>query len=113
MSAALLLTALFLAIFGVVFVALGLSNERAYWRQRDPAGRPQGASLADITKRTWFYAVHGRRPSLRVAAIGIVLLWVALALAVLGVVARLLGLIARRGRRAWILTGGPCGYSRR
>lgn len=36
-----LVFAIALAAFGVLFVLLGMSNERAYWSQRDPSGDPR------------------------------------------------------------------------
>ena len=60
MSAALLLTGLFLALFGVAFVALGLVNERSYWSQRDPSAAPgsEGVRLPDLVRQAWPYALR-------------------------------------------------------
>ena len=93
MTAALLLTALFLALFGIAFVVLGLVNEKSYWSQRDPSAVPgsEGVRLPELTRHFWDYAVHGKRPSLRIGGIGIVLILIAAVCAVLGLLTRLAG----------------------
>jgi hypothetical protein len=90
MSAALLLTGLFLALFGIAFLALGLMNERSYWAQRDPSAAPgsEGVRLATMVRQAWPLALRGKRPSLRIGGIGVILV-------VLGVVFAVAGLIAR------------------
>ena len=79
--------AVVLALFGLAFVMLGMSNERAYWSQRDPSGDPrtEATPFAAILKRTWHYATGEYRAPLRVVAIGIVMWWLAIACAVVAV----------------------------
>jgi hypothetical protein len=90
MSAALLLTGLFLALFGIAFVVLGLVNERSYWAQRDPSATPgsEGVRLPDLVRHAWPYALRGKRPSLRIGGIGVILV-------VLGAVFAVVGLLVR------------------
>jgi len=83
-----LVFAIVLAIFGTLFVALGLSNERAYWSQRDTHGDPRrdATKFRAIVKQTWHFAAGEYRAPLRVAAIGVLLLWVAVACLVIGLI---------------------------
>ena len=50
----LLIFAVVLAIFAAAFILLGMSNERAYWSQRDPTGdaRKDATPLSAIAKNT-------------------------------------------------------------
>lgn len=86
-AAVVLLTlAVVLAVFGTVFVALGMSSERAYWSQRDPAGDParEATSLGTVVRRAFPLAVSDSRAPLRIAAIGVVMWWIAVGCAVVG-----------------------------
>ena len=82
-----LVFAIALAVFGVLFVLPGMSNERAYWSQRDPSGDPrtEATPLSAVVKNTWHYATGEYRAPLRVVAIGIVMWWLAIACAVVAV----------------------------
>ena len=81
-----------LALFGVAFIALGMSNERAYWSQRDPQGDPRrdATPLAQIIKRAGHFAAGEYRAPLRVAAIGVIMIWMAVASAVIGLLVEVL-----------------------
>jgi len=76
-----------LALFGIAFIALGMSNERAYWSQRDPQGDPRrdATSLTQIFKRAGHFAAGEYRAPLRVAAIGVIMIWIAIVSTVIGV----------------------------
>ena len=86
-----LVFAIVLAIFGTLFVVLGLSNERAYWSQRDTHGDPRrdATKFRAIVRQTWHFAAGEYRAPLRVAAIGVLLWWVALACLVIGIIIEL------------------------
>ena len=86
-----LIFAVVLAIFAAAFIMLGMSNERAYWSQRDPSGdaRRYATPLAEIAKRTLHYAAGEYRAPLRVVAIGVLMWWVALACLILSIVVQL------------------------
>ncbi len=80
--------AIVLALFAIAFIALGMSNERAYWSQRDPSGDPrtEATPLRTVFRRAWHYATGEYRAPLRVAAIGVVMLWLALACLIITIV---------------------------
>ena len=88
----LIILAICLAAFGIAFIALGMANERAYWSQRDPQGDPRrdATPLAKVVKRAGHYAAGEYRAPLRVAAIGVIMIWMAIASAVIGVLVELL-----------------------
>jgi hypothetical protein len=81
----LIILAIVLALFGIAFIALGLSNERAYWAQRDPSGdsRAEATGLASVVTRAGRLAFSEARAPLRVAAIGVLMCYLALAFAVI------------------------------
>ena len=85
-----LVFAIVLAIFGTLFIALGLSNERAYWSQRDTHGDPRrdATKFRAIVKQTWHFAAGEYRAPLRIAAIGVLLSWAAVACLVIGLIIR-------------------------
>lgn len=85
-----LIFAIVLAIFAVAFILLGMSNERAYWSQRDPSGDPrrEATPLSSIFAHTMHFAAGEYRAPLRVVAIGILMLWIALACLVLAILLR-------------------------
>ena len=89
---ALWMFALFLFLFGVVFDLLGMNSERSYWRQRDPSGnaRADATPLAHVVARAGHYAAGEYRAPLRVAAIGVLLWYVALGFAVIALVVTVL-----------------------
>jgi hypothetical protein len=85
--------ALVLAVFGLVFVLLGLNSERAYWAQRDPTGdaRTDATKLPAIIRRAGHFAAGEYRAPLRITAIGVLLCEIGLAFAVVALIARLAG----------------------
>ena len=87
----LLIFAIVLAIFAAAFILLGMSNERAYWSQRDPSGdaRRDATPLAAIAKHTLHYAAGEYRAPLRVVAIGVLMWWIALGCLILSILAQL------------------------
>ena len=82
------LVSIFLAVFGVGFTAFGLSSERAYWSQRDPSGeaRRQATRLTAIASRAPHFAFGEFRAPLRIAAIGVLMVYLAVAVAILAAV---------------------------
>lgn len=76
--------AILLALFGLAFTALGLANERAYWSQRDPSGDPKhdATGLRVVIKNTWHYATGDVRATLRVAAIGVLMIYIGIGFAI-------------------------------
>lgn len=76
------------AIFGVAFIWTGLNGERGYWAQRDPHGnsRADATKLPVIIRNAFKYAVGEVRAPLRIAAIGILLVYVAIFFAVLAII---------------------------
>lgn len=77
-----------LLVFGAVFAFLGMSNERAYWLQRDPKGDPthEATPFGTILRNPFRISAAETRASLRVAAIGVVMWWFALAAFVITIV---------------------------
>lgn len=88
----LLIFAIVLGLFGVAFAALGLSNERAYWSQRDPSGdsRAEATHLGTIIRRAGKLAVGEVRAPLRVAAIGVLMCYLALGFGVIALLTAVL-----------------------
>ena len=74
-----LIIAIVLALFGIAFVFLGMSSERAYWFQRDPHGDPanEATPFAGVAKRSFSIAFSDTRAPLRIAAIGVIMWWCA------------------------------------
>ena len=68
-------------IFGLVFVLFGMSSERGYWSERDPSGDAQKAATGfhTVYHRAFKIAAGEYRAPLRIAAIGVVLWYFALA----------------------------------
>ena len=81
--------ALMLFLFGAAFVVLGMSNERAYWSQRDPSGdsRTDATKLSGIIRRSGHFAAGEYRAPLRIVAIGVLMCELAIAFAVIAVIA--------------------------
>lgn len=79
---------LFLFIFGVVFVLLGMNSERGYWVQRDPTGdaRTEATRLSSIIRRSGHFASGEYRAPLRIAAIGVLMCEVAIGFAVVALI---------------------------
>jgi len=69
-----------LAIFGGLFAKVGQRGERGYWSQRDPSGNAasEATPLRVVAKHTWRYADSDVRAPLRIMAIGLLMLWLAL-----------------------------------
>lgn len=75
--------AIALAIFGLVFVLLGLSSERNYWSQRDPSGnaKKDATKFSKVYANAFKYATGEFRAPLRIAAIGVIQWYLAVACA--------------------------------
>jgi hypothetical protein len=84
--------AIFLAGFGAAFAYFGMSSERAYWYQRDPQGDPahEATPFSAVARRAFRLSAAETRAPLRIAAIGVVLWWVALGCLLVAVLAWLL-----------------------
>jgi hypothetical protein len=84
--------AIVLAVFALVFVLVGANGERGYWSQRDPSGnaRKEATKVSAIAARPWRYASGEYRAPLRIMAIGVVMLELAV---VSAIVALLVGII--------------------
>ena len=82
-----------LVAFGVVFVLLGQNSERAYWAQRDPSGdaRRDATSLGTIARRAGHFAAGEYRAPLRITAIGVLMVEIAIAFAVVALIVTLAG----------------------
>lgn len=80
-----------LAGFGIAFIALGMSNERAYWSQRDPSGdaRQDATRLSSVIRSAGRLAAGEVRAPLRVAAIGVLMCYLAAGFALVGVLVSL------------------------
>ena len=76
--------ALALLLFGSVFVFLGLSSERNYWTQRDPSGnaKQDATKFAKVYANAFKYAAGEYRAPLRIAAIGVIQWYLAIACAI-------------------------------
>lgn len=87
-----LVLALVLFVFGALFAYQGMSNEKAYWTQRDPQGyhRGEATPFARVIANPWRLAFSDDRAPLRVAAIGVVLWWLAVVCLVVAVLIWLL-----------------------
>ena len=68
--------AIVLAIFGVLFVAVGMASERSYWMQRDPSGDAarEATRLSVVIRHAGRLATGEIRAPLRIAAIGVILI---------------------------------------
>lgn len=86
MAQVLLITGIVLVVLGVVLLLAGRSGERGYWLQRDTtevAGQDD-TTLGEVAKHLGEYAVRGRRPSLRIMAISMILVIIGAVCAVVG-----------------------------
>ena len=81
--------AIILALFGIAFTALGLSSERTYWSQRDPSGNPraEATKLHVVIRKAWSLATGDGRAPLRIAAIGVLMVYLAIAFAIAALIA--------------------------
>lgn len=77
---------LFLVLFGIAFAVLGMNSERSYWAQRDTHGDPRkdATPFSTIVKRAGKYATGEFRAPLRIAAIGVILIYIGIAFFILG-----------------------------
>jgi len=71
---------IFLALFGLGFTLYGMSSEKAYWYQRDPQGNPsrEATPFRKVYTHAFAIAFSDDRAPLRIAAIGIVLVYLAI-----------------------------------
>ena len=83
-----LILAIALAVFGAVFAYLGMSSERAYWMQRDPSGDPtrESTPFSRVARGAFRIAAAETRAPLRIAAIGVIMWWLALAALLLALI---------------------------
>lgn len=83
--------AIFIFIFGVVFVLLGMNSERGYWVQRDPTGdaRKEATPLGKVIRHAGHFAAGEYRAPLRIAAIGVLMCEVAVGLAIIALITTL------------------------
>ncbi len=79
--------AIFLVLFGLAFFVLGLNSERNYWSQRDPSGDPRkdATPAGKVLKNAFHYETGEYRAPLRIAAIGVVLFYLAAVCAVIAI----------------------------
>ena len=77
--------AIVLAIFGVLFVVVGMASERSYWMQRDPSGDAarEATRLSVIIRHAGRLATGEIRAPLRIAAIGVILIVLAVVSAII------------------------------
>lgn len=83
-----LILGIFLVLFGVGFALYGMSSEKAYWFQRDPQGNParEATPFRRVYTHAFAIAVSDERAPLRIAAIGVVLVYLGIASLVLSAV---------------------------
>ncbi|MDI1290645.1 MAG: hypothetical protein PSX37_11940 [bacterium] len=91
LSLVLWMFAIFIFIFGVVFVLLGMNSERGYWVQRDPTGdaRTEATPLRTVVRKSGHFAAGEYRAPLRIAAIGVLMCEAAVVLAVIALITTL------------------------
>ena len=79
--------AIALVAFGIAFILLGLSSERGYWSQRDPSGnaRHEATKFSVVFGNALRYASGEYRAPLRIAAIGVIMWYIAAIFAVLAI----------------------------
>jgi hypothetical protein len=83
-----LLLGIFLILFGIGFALFGMSSEKAYWFQRDPHGNParEATPFRKVYTHAFAIAVSDERAPLRIAAIGVVLVYLGIASLIAAVV---------------------------
>lgn len=76
-----LILGIFLILFGLGFAFYGMSSEKAYWFQRDPHGNParEATPFRKVYTHAFTIAVSDERAPLRIAAIGVVLIYLGIA----------------------------------
>ncbi len=84
LSIVLWMFALALAVFGVLFILVGLNSERGYWSQRDPSGnaRTEATPLAQVFRHEWHFATGEYRAPLRITAIGLLIVEIGVVFAI-------------------------------
>ncbi|MFM9135758.1 MAG: hypothetical protein ACKOT0_10085 [bacterium] len=67
----------FLILFGVGFALYGMSSEKAYWFQRDPHGNPahEATPFRRVYTHAFAIAFSDERAPLRIASIGVILVY--------------------------------------
>ncbi|MEI7631260.1 MAG: hypothetical protein WCJ73_09015 [Actinomycetes bacterium] len=87
-----LIFAIVLGLFSLAFILLGRSNERAYWSQRDPSGdsRKDATPFGTIFMHTLHYAAGEYRAPLRIIAIGVLMLWIAMGFLLISILMQVL-----------------------
>ncbi len=67
----------FLLLFGVGFALYGMSSEKAYWFQRDPQGNParEATPFRRVYTHAFAIAFSDERAPLRIASIGVILVY--------------------------------------
>lgn len=80
--------AIVMAVFGLVFIAIGQNSERGYWSQRDPSGnaRADATKLPAIIRRAGHFAAGDYRAPLRITAIGVIICEIAIVAAIIALV---------------------------
>jgi hypothetical protein len=83
-----LILGIFLILFGLGFAFYGMSSEKAYWFQRDPQGNParEATPFRKVYTHAFAIAVSDERAPLRIAAIGVVLVYLGIASMIAAVV---------------------------
>jgi len=76
-----LILGIFLILFGLGFAFYGMSSEKAYWFQRDPHGNParEATPFRKVYTHAFAIAASDERAPLRIAAIGVVLIYLGIA----------------------------------
>ena len=79
---------IFLALFGLVFALYGMSSERSYWAQRDPSGNParEATPFSRVFTHFWRIAISDERAPLRIAAIGVTLVYLAIVAFIIAII---------------------------
>jgi len=78
----------FLILFGLGFALYGMSSEKAYWFQRDPHGNPsrEATPFRKVYTHAFTIAFSDERAPLRIAAIGVVLIYLGVAISLLAAI---------------------------
>lgn len=85
--------ALFLLLFGLGFVFFGMSSEKAYWFQRDPHGNPaaEATPFSKVYANALRIAFSDERAPLRIASIGVILIYLAALSMIVAIIITLVG----------------------
>ena len=76
------------AMFGLAYIWTGLKSERSYWKQRDPHGNAHtdATKLPIVIRNAFQYSSGEVRAPLRIAAIGVLLTYIAGIFAVVAII---------------------------